>query len=178
MRDDRIGGLDQLSWCLGGDDKKWELSLAEKMSARAMALSNVDLYAKEILPKVTDYALAQWMSVSAEYAAHLYSIVAAAWPLLQHAYRQAHGISPLLNPLQLAAQIHTYDAAFGAYRSFGLANVDAASLYHDYYLCLGTSCNNGFTPLVEDMQRYSIQGKDAYGIGYTIDQLRKISQLS
>jgi hypothetical protein len=112
------------------------------------------------------------MLVSAEYAAHLYTIVGAAWPLLQHAYRKKHKLPSLMTPQQISDKIAEYDAAFVAYRAFGLANVNAASLYHDYYLCLGTTCNGGFSPPACDMQPGSYDGKNAYGIGYTVDQLR------
>ena len=37
---------------LGKDDASWAASLAEKTGARDLAVSNVDLYTTEIMPKV------------------------------------------------------------------------------------------------------------------------------
>jgi hypothetical protein len=180
MRDDRIGGVDRLGCLkrLGNDDAKWAASLQEKTNAAAIAVRNVGLYTERIGPQVTGYQLRQWMLVSAEYSAHLYTIVAAAWPLLQHAYRLAHSMPPIMKPAEVAAQIEVYDGAFGAYRAFGLGNVHAPSLYHDYYLCLGTTCNGGFNPPASDMQQGSYNGKNAYGVGHTVDQLRNSSRIA
>jgi hypothetical protein len=78
-----------------------------------------------------------------------------------------------MNSSALAAAIDHYDAAFLAYRAFGLANVHAASLYHPYYLCLGTTCSGAFDPPPCDLQPGSIHGKNMFGIGHTVDGLRE-----
>ena len=49
----------------------------------------------------------------------------------------------------------------------GLAEVYAPSLYHPYYLCLGTQCNCAFDPPAEDLKN-SLSG----GIGAAVDALR------
>ena len=58
-----------------------------------------------------------------------------------------------------------YDAAWRAYRAFGLANVFAPSLYHDYYFCIGDSCNGSFEP-------GNATGDNGEGIGALVDSLR------
>ena len=64
------------------------------------------------------------------------------------------------------AAIADYDAAFAAYRAFGLADVFAPSLYHPYYLCLGTQCNCALDPPANET------GDGHNGVGATIDSLR------
>eukprot|EP00041_Stephanoeca_diplocostata_P028099 m.786342 g.786342 ORF g.786342 m.786342 type:complete len:87 (-) comp23305_c1_seq31:1818-2078(-) len=64
--------------------------------------------------------------------------------LCMQGYRKNAGMN--YNATALANAITEYDAATSAYRAFGLSNVFAASLYHPYYLCLGTSCNCAFDP--------------------------------
>eukprot|EP01047_Picozoa_sp_COSAG01_P060032 COSAG01_NODE_7297_length_3262_cov_8.165033_3_plen_92_part_00 len=50
------------------------------------------------------------------------------------------------NSTELGAAIGSYDAAWAAYRAFGLAEVYAASLYHPYYLCLGARQHPSLLP--------------------------------
>merc|ERR1711862_1006617 len=56
-----------------------------------------------------------------------------------------------------------YDAAWVAYRAFGLAEPYAPSLYHDYYLCLGTQCTGALDP-----------SPRPDGIGNTVDAYRNL----
>jgi len=138
MRDDRIGGLSRLDCLshLGKDESKWALSLKEKTDAAALTVTNAALYEGQIRPHITDEKLAEVISVSADYAVHLYKIVAAGWPLLHYAYRREKKISPSLSAAKLKAQILAYDAAFAGYRAYGLSEVYAPSLYHPYELLL------------------------------------------
>jgi hypothetical protein len=182
MRDDRIGGLDEVSGpeCLGANgasEANWLASLDERLSALATAKRNLALYSSSIDPHVTDRSLAEAVETSAEYAVHLYEVVGAGWPLLQHAYRLAHGPPSTMNASALAAGIQKYDAAIGAYRAFGLANVRAASLYHPYYLCLGTTCSGAFDPPPCDMGP-SQSGKNRFGLAHTVDSLRAVAAAS
>ena len=80
---------------------------------------------------------------------------------------ESQDVPPRFDPKALASAIADYDNAWAAYRAFGLSHVFAPSLYHDYYLCLGTSCNCAFDP--QD------SGDDGAGIGVTIDRLRNTS---
>lgn len=119
MRDDRLGGLTQVSCLgqLGNDMAKWSAALAEKTGARDLAASNLALFESAIKPHITDSRISEVVEVSALYAVHLYKVVAAGWILLEHAYRQTHSLKPdLLTPAELTEAIATYDAATGAYR--------------------------------------------------------------
>ena len=62
--------------------------------------------------------------------------------------------------------------AWAGYRAFGLAEVYAPSLYHPYYLCLGTHCNCAFDPPPADLK-----GNLHGGIGAAVDALRNASGL-
>ena len=88
---------------------------------------------------------------------------------------KAHGPPPVQNASTLTSLIGAYDAALGAYRAFGIANVQAASLYHPYYLCLGTSCSGAFEPPACEMGPTFAGGKTHWGIGHTVDGLRMVS---
>ena len=81
---------------------------------------------------------------------------------------------PMRDNATVVAALESYDAAWAAYRAFGFSCFQAASLYHPYYLCLGTSCNGAFDPPDTDMQRGDIHGLNAYGIGHSIDALRAL----
>ena len=54
----------------------------------------------------------------------------------------------------------------------GLAESYAPSLYHPYYLCLGTHCNCAFDPPDADLKN-SLSG----GIGAAVDALRKYTHI-
>jgi hypothetical protein len=176
MRDDRLGSVSELG-CLAGlqnDLDKWNAALGEKTSAQALAVANHNLLVQSILPHFTDTQMAEVVEVSSLYAVHLYTIVEAGWKLLQYAYRQSHKLEPAFpftTPAELADGIVKYDAAFSAYRAYGLAEVYAPSLYHPYYLCLGTTCNSAFDPPAAD-QGINMHGVDSYGMGHTVDSLR------
>ena len=74
------------------------------------------------------------------------------------------GAQVRFNQSALDEAIHDYDAAWEAYRAYGLANVFAPSLYHDYYFCLGTNCSGDFDP--------ADPGDGGSGVGKCIDGLR------
>jgi hypothetical protein len=105
------------------------------------------------------------------------------------------------NSTELGAAIGSYDAAWAAYRAFGLAEVYAASLYHPYYLCLGarqhpslrsptagplsarrltklcvgvagTHCNCAFDPPASDLQNTLHAG-----VGAAVDRLRNLTNV-
>ena len=66
-------------------------------------------------------------------------------------------------------------AAWAAYRAYGLAEFYAPSLYHPYYLCLGTHCNCAFDPPAQDFTASG--GIGSAGVGAAVDALRNISGL-
>lgn len=175
MRDDRIGGDHQAARCfeaLGADQRRWRASVAEKSWARDESQRMLLLYRNEIFPHLQDNKLRDAIEVSTLYGSHLYSIVAAGWKLIAETYRQKHNMPPLLSPECLRAAVEAYDGAFAAYRAFGLSEPMAASLYHPYHLCLGTTCNNAFEPPETDMQEGSWNGKNSQGMGHAVDGLR------
>lgn len=178
MRDDRMGGLDQLR-CLdwaGDNETRWELSLQEKKDAFATASLIARTFDEDIRPHLTDPEMVETLWASCEYAKLLYNIVKVSWPLLHQAYNVAHNKTlPMRHNATVVAALESYDAAWAAYRAFGLSCFQAASLYHPYYLCLGTTCNGAFDPPDMDMQRSSIDGLNAYGIGHSIDGLRNMT---
>eukprot|EP00038_Savillea_parva_P017329 m.19844 g.19844 ORF g.19844 m.19844 type:complete len:597 (+) comp3731_c0_seq1:39-1829(+) len=168
MRDDRIGGLEKTSGhfkSLGSDDAQWAASLAEKTLARNQTEQMVALYEGTIEPYVSDPAVAAAIGASVRYGQYLYTIVEAAWVVMQQGFRK--GAHMPWNATTLANAINDYDAAYAEYRAFGLAEVYAASLYHPYYLCLGTACNCAFDPP---------PGAAPDGIGATVDSLRNATQ--
>ena len=125
MRDDRIGKMPS---CFTDRSPFKALaayngSLAEKSFARKLAASNVQLAETDIIPNLTDPALAEAVSTSARYALHLYTIIEAAWPLLYQVYAASKKLPPLLTPSEVTAALDTYDGAWSAYRAFGLSEV-------------------------------------------------------
>lgn len=102
------------------------------------------------------------VGATVRYGARHYALVDAAWRAMGHGYRKVHNMS--YDAAALSAAVRDYDAALAAYRAFGLADVFAPSLYHPYYLCLGTACNCAFDP--------SDAGDGGDGVGATIDALR------
>eukprot|EP00051_Salpingoeca_urceolata_P017174 m.232240 g.232240 ORF g.232240 m.232240 type:complete len:149 (+) comp18882_c0_seq6:91-537(+) len=54
-----------------------------------------------------------------------------------------------------------------AYQAYGLSELYAPSLYHPYYLCLGTQCNCGVSPPA---------GQAPDGIGATVDSFRSTTE--
>jgi hypothetical protein len=167
MRDDRIGGLERTQGhfkSLGKDDSKWAASLADKITARTQSERMVSVYESSIAPQLVDPILADSVGASVRYGMHLYTVVENAWVVMQQGYRKDANMP--WNATVLSAAISAYDAAYAGYRAFGLAEVHAASLYHPYYLCLGTSCNCAFDPP---------NGSVPDGIGATVDRFRNVS---
>ena len=175
MRDDRMGGLDQLGGCfkqLGSNDTLWQASIDEKIEALGNAALMKKIFEANIAPHLRNDDLAESARASIDYAKYLYSIISSAWPLLRQAYALDKKLPLPMTIEEVRAGLAIYDSAWAAFRAFGLGTTQAASLYHPYYLCLGTTCNGAFDPPSSDMQRGSIQGKNAYGLGATIDALR------
>lgn len=81
---------------------------------------------------------------------------------MAYGFRKDAGMS--YNASALTQAVADYDVRKQAYRSFGLIEPYAASLYHDYYLCLGDGCNCAFSPPA---------GAAPAGIGATVDKYRK-----
>jgi hypothetical protein len=179
MRDDRMGGLEQLGCFngLGANDTLWRASIAEMDGAAATATAIKVTFEHRIRPYLRDPEQIETVQASVEYASRLYDIIAAAWPVLRQAFCVKKNLTLPMRPPQLEAALARYDAAWSAFRAFGLANTHAASLYHPYYLCLGTTCNGGFDPPPADMQAGSIYGKNSFGIGHTVDSLRAVSSM-
>jgi hypothetical protein len=149
---------------LGHDESAWAASLAEKTRAKNESIANLALFQYSIAPHLTDPSVADATETSIRYGVHLYTIVEAGWIVMQQGYRKLHSMP--WDATALAAAISDYDAAYAEYRAFGLAEIYAASLYHPYYLCLGTSCNCAFDPA---------PGTVPDGIGATVDQFRNTS---
>jgi len=168
MRDDRMGGLDQLGCFqqLGTESKQ------EKSDAYLTSLKMATVFEKTISPHLVDQDMVETLWASFNYGKLLYSIINTSWPLLHQAYCMKHNLTLPMTNVSLVQALDRYDSAWAAYRAFGLANKHAASLYHPYYLCLGTTCNSAFDPPDVDMQSGSIEGRDAYGLGHTIDLIR------
>ena len=174
MRDDRMGGLSQLGCFnqLGSNDTLWAASIAEKSKGYELARDILATFEKDVAPHLENADQAETIRASAAYAKYLYAIIASSWPLLRQAYAKKEKLPLPMSLDQVNDALKLYDARWSAYRAFGLATTHAASLYHDYYLCLGTTCNGAFDPPDADMQSGSIQGKNAYGLGNSIDGLR------
>jgi hypothetical protein len=183
MRDDRLGGVRQAERCFkllgeGPPSKprpiaaKWQASLEEKRWARDESVRLLTVYRRHIMPFVTDEQLKQAIDVSTEYGTHLWSVVAAGWKLMGQTYRQDRDMPDLVNGTCLHGALREYDAAWAAYRAFGLAEIYAASLYHPYFLCLGTGCNSAFDPPEVDLQDARIDGKNARGMADSVSRLR------
>ena len=105
---------------------------------------------------------------------YLYEVIYAAWRVMAQgaAYTNRAKDPAAFNKTELADGILAYDAAWAAYRAYGLAEFYAPSLYHPYYLCLGIQCNCAFDPPAADLKN-SLSG----GIGAAVDALRNVSGL-
>lgn len=162
MRDDRIGGLERTSGhfrSLGQDAAKWNETVALRQRALGLFNGSLALFATAVAPALTDPVQADVLEASIRYGLHLYSVVEAAWRVMALGYRKQNNMTFDAAALQRA--VAEYDSRWAGYQAFGLSEVYAASLYHDYYLCLGNDCDNAF---VSD-------GKDP-GIGATVDAFR------
>lgn len=162
MRDDRIGGLDKIQGHFAKlSDADFNQSLALKQQSVQIWASMMDQFEAEVRPKLKNLNIADAIEASLEYGWRLFSIVEAGWRVMIQGYRKTHNKS--YSESELRQAITDYDSHFGAYRAFGLANQYAASLYHPYYLCLGTSCTGAFDPPA---------GSAPGGIGATVDSFR------
>ena len=157
MRDDRIAGMNRTRNHWGKvvtSRKRFNASLAEK----AFGASNFEMlrktWTKKVMPFLSDMTQRDQLGATVDYGVHLYRIVEASWRAMAQGYLKERrwsrlgGVAPPttipFDPKALAEAIADYNAAWAGYPAFGLANVFAPSLYHPYYLCLGTSCNCAF----------------------------------
>eukprot|EP01048_Picozoa_sp_COSAG05_P010484 COSAG05_NODE_926_length_6575_cov_6.025324_4_plen_294_part_00 len=169
MRDDRMGDI--TSYLAHMDAASRERAVAEKATALQLQHRNHALWEASILPHLTDTVLADKIDASIQYGVLLYSIILPAWRVMaQGALHSTH--NPGFNKTELAAAITDYDAAWAAYRAYGLSEFYAPSLYHPYYLCLGTHCNCAFDPPKADLTN-NLHG----GVGAAVDALRNVSGL-
>ena len=167
MRDDRMG--DVSSYLARMDATSRDRAVAEKVTALQLQRQNQALWEASIRPHLTDTVLADKIDASVQYGVLLYSIIVPAWRVMaQGVLHLKH--DPSFNKTELGAAISAYDAAWAAYRAYGLAEFYAPSLYHPYYLCLGTHCNCAFDPPKSDLTN-SLHG----GIGAAVDALRNVS---
>jgi hypothetical protein len=165
MRDDRIGGLPTTSahWAqVVQKEADFDASLNEKAWAKANFAVALDTWSKGVVPHLSDAVQASRVGSTVRYGALLYEVIDAAWRAMGVGFKKSHNMS--FDPGALNAAIVDYDAAFTAYRAYGLSDVFAPSLYHPYYLCLGTKCSCAFDPIDA--------GDSGHGIGATIDALR------
>ena len=99
-------------------------------SPRASQHRNYALWTAEIKPHLTDPVLADKIDASVMYGVLLYSIIHPAWRVMAQGAAHAAADRAGFNATELAAAILAYDAAWAAYRAYGLAEVYAPSLYH------------------------------------------------
>jgi len=147
IRDDRMGGLERAGShfeSLGSDESLWQASLAEKRRAKDNWNGAMALFMAEIAPALTDSVQSSFLASSIRYGQHLFGIIDAAWRVMAEGYRKDNGVQ--WSSIALQQAIADYDSAFFAYRAYGLAEPYAPSLYHDYYLCLGTDCTGALDP--------------------------------
>eukprot|EP00040_Diaphanoeca_grandis_P024403 m.134036 g.134036 ORF g.134036 m.134036 type:complete len:573 (+) comp29715_c0_seq1:24-1742(+) len=162
MRDDRIGGFSRVNGhfkSLGDDSSKWAETVALRQQAVGFWNEIQATFRATIAPEMTDPTLVDVVDASIQYGLGLYTIVEAGWRGMAIGYRKNNKMS--FSQANLTQAIADYDNAWGAYKAFGISELYAASLYHDYYLCLGDDCDNAF---VSD-------GKDP-GMGDSINSLR------
>ena len=169
MRDDRMGDVTSHLKAMGATERA--AAVEEKVAALALQTGNLALWETAIRPHVTDPVLCDKVDASVQYGVHLYGIIVQAWRVM--AQGVLHQMAdPAFNKTALGDAILGYDAAWAGYRAFGLAEVYAPSLYHPYYLCLGTHCNCAFDPPPADLK-----GDLHAGIGAAVDALRNASGL-
>jgi len=162
IRDDRIGGLERTGGhfkSLGSDEAKWQASLAEKRRAKDNWDTALSVFVADVAPALTDSVQSAFVASSIRYGQHLFGVIDAAWRVMAEGYRKDHGLQWSSAALQQA--IADYDTAFVAYHALSLAEPYAPSLYHDYYLCLGTQCTGALDP-----------SPRPDGIGNTVDKYR------
>ena len=184
MRDDRMCGLSCTAGaftaaCAAGD-AAWAAGLAERAWAKSNSASMLVTFESTVANLLSDVAQRGEIRASVSYGAYLFAIVDAAWRVMAQGFLKGAGNAAppscgpntVFNQTELTAAICDYDAAQMAYRAFGLANVFAASLYHDYYFCLGDDCNGSFEPGAGKA------GDSGKGIGALVDSLRSTGECS
>jgi hypothetical protein len=140
LRDDRIGTMET-----AGIGSHSQSSMQSRVDAMAQwALVN-HTYVTGVRPHMTDPQQQAELGAGVEYGQRLYGIIEAGWSSMVLGYAKIHGLP--FDATALNTSLEAYDARWAGYRAFGLTNRYAASLYHDYYLCLGTECSGAFSPL-------------------------------
>eukprot|EP00051_Salpingoeca_urceolata_P017172 m.232290 g.232290 ORF g.232290 m.232290 type:complete len:727 (+) comp18882_c0_seq12:64-2244(+) len=169
MRDDRIGGLgngvSRHFSSLKDDASLWNATLANRAKAMTIFQQMFVSWQSGIKGHLTDPVQADKIEASVMYGVHLYSVIDAAWRVMVQGYRKTHNLS--YNATELLQAIADYDARMMAYQAYGLSELYAPSLYHPYYLCLGTQCNCGVSPPA---------GQAPDGIGATVDSFRSTTE--
>eukprot|EP01051_Picozoa_sp_SAG22_P000055 SAG22_NODE_1_length_62449_cov_158.689270_55_plen_168_part_00 len=126
MRDDRMGDVTRHLM----NTYIREAAVAEKAAALALQTQNYALWSSAIKPHVTDDVLADKIDASVQYGVQLYSIIHPAWRVMAQGAARASPGRAGFNQTELSAAILAYDAAWAAYRAYGLAEFYAPSLYH------------------------------------------------
>jgi len=139
LRDDRIGSMETAGIGAGSAEP-----IAPREKAVSLWVEVNQTYYNGVLPYLMDFQQQDMLGATVEYGLRLYTVIEAGWKVMVWGYLKLHGHE--FNATALNQTIADYYSHFGAYKAFGLANRYAASLYHDYYLCLGTFCTGAFDP--------------------------------
>jgi hypothetical protein len=132
MRDDRLGGLDQLAEVFAYlyEHDLFETALREKAEAVALWEEIASLMASIHFP---DRALGERLATSVQYGFRLFRVVQAGWQVMALGYgADRAGIYSTAN---MRAAIESYDQAWKSYREVA-GMPGAASLYHGHYFSL------------------------------------------
>ena len=129
IRDDKLGGLDQLGEVFEAlySDGTLRDSLEEKRQALALWEEAREIY-RTMDFKETE--LGAYIGVSVDYAVALFRIVCHGWGVMAEGYLGER--SGRYDRAALKAHIRAYDAAWEAYRQVG-ERKDCASLFRDTY---------------------------------------------
>lgn len=128
MRDDRLGGLDQLGemFRLLNEAGKLDEAVEEKREA-ARIMGRLPLLAEKI--RAAESSTTQAIHTSAEYGARLFALIAVGWELMAERWRASRGLAARSVG---EADLRRFDEALGAYRAVG-AMPQAATLFEPVY---------------------------------------------
>ena len=129
IRDDKLGGLDQLGEVFAAlySDGTLRDALAEKRQALALWEEVREIYRSM---EFRDTELGAYIGVSVDYAVELFRIICHGWGVMVEGYLGDRSGS--YDREALREQIRAYDAAWGADRQVG-ERKDCASLFRDTY---------------------------------------------
>ncbi len=154
MRDDRLGGLDQLADVLGylARHQLLEQALAEKAESARLWERMAELLRQITIP---DQRLRETLEVSVEYGRLLFQIVLEGWRVLA---AQVNGErTGQYDRAELGASIERYDALWREYRALS-ASPECASLYEGVYFNLpGSPPVSGLRDSVEQCRALLLQ---------------------